>query len=84
MDEGEIKNLNELIGKRVCLKHNADDDDIGDGEFGYIIHAWINTDLDAVDCYVAFFGNEWPQIGIQPKDKPYVLRYSLASLEECS
>ena len=83
MDEREFKDLATLVGKRVRLEHDDDEDGVWKYERGYIIHAWFDNELEAVDCYVAFFGNEWPEIGTKPIKKPYVLRYLLASLKEC-
>lgn len=48
-------------------------------EFGVVVHCWMNADIGAYDCYVAFFGNELPSG--QPKQRPYVLRYAVTSLK---
>ena len=50
----------------------------GDAEYGVIVHCWLNDEMDAYDCYVAFFGNHRPTS--KPKEKPYVLRYLSMSL----
>jgi hypothetical protein len=47
-------------------------------EFGVVVHCWINDEVDAYDCYVAFFGNETPTG--KPNQIPYVLRYFTTSL----
>ena len=47
-------------------------------EYGVVVHCWHNPEIDALDCYVAFFGSE-PPTGI-PAEKPYILRYAAASL----
>ncbi len=50
------------------------------GEVGIVVATWLD-DAGDQDCYVAFFGTEWPQDDVKPSDKPYVLRYYSASLE---
>lgn len=50
----------------------------GGPEFGVVIYCWFDDEIAAHDCYVAFFGGRQP-IG-KPVEKPYVLRYSSASL----
>jgi len=50
----------------------------GEPEYGVIVHCWLNDEMDAYDCYVAFFGNERPSG--KPKEKPYLLRYLSMSL----
>jgi hypothetical protein len=32
----------------------------GGPEFGIVVHCWMNEDIGAYDCYVAFFGSELP------------------------
>lgn len=83
MDDCQFPDLSRLIGKRVCLTHSQDETGQARKEFGYILHVWRNQDLEAIDCYVAFFGEEFPVAGTKSKVKPYVLRYLLSSLEEC-
>lgn len=48
-------------------------------EVGIVVHCWYNDELDIYDCYVAFFGTEYPVS--EPKGKPYVLRYAALSLD---
>ena len=62
---------NENIGKRVRLKST--------GEVGIIIYTWESKEILEIDCYIAFFGKSFPQA--EPDEKPYVLRYTLSSLE---
>ena len=57
-------------GDRVLLKAT--------GERGVVVCTWDDDGI--TDCYVAFFGHEWPAIDRQP-DRPYVLRYFSTSLE---
>lgn len=47
-------------------------------EYGIVIHCWLDNELGVYDCYVAFFGEQLPTG--KPVEKPYVLRYSTASL----
>ncbi len=83
MDDENFPNLSELVGKRVVRRNAADfEDDEESSESGIILHAWKNSELNAVDCYVAFFGESWPKSNEKPDQIPYVLRYLLSSLEE--
>ena len=50
----------------------------GKPEYGVIVHCWHNWEIDAYDCYVAFFGDAIPDA--MPAEKPYVLRYAATSL----
>ena len=59
------------IGARVRL--------VSTGEVGIIVHTWHSESLDIQDCYVAFFGKEFP-LG-KPAEIPYILRYAASSLE---
>jgi hypothetical protein len=62
-------------GDRVVL------DSTGQRECGVVVHAWISDELGGLeDCYVAFFGPEFPEPGCPPTEKPYVLRYAANSL----
>jgi hypothetical protein len=54
----------------------------GEPEFGIVVHCWIDAEIGAYDCYVAFFGNEFPNG--QPKTIPYVLRYAAIGLQVVS
>ncbi|MCF6275754.1 MAG: hypothetical protein L3J05_08330 [Robiginitomaculum sp.] len=47
-------------------------------EFGIVIHCWYCKDCLWYDCYVAFFGDKFPNHC--PKEKPYILRYATTSL----
>ena len=59
------------IGMKVRLRST--------GEVGIVIWTWHDSFLGGEDCYVAFFGKEFPQN--KPSEKPYVLRYLSTSLE---
>ena len=83
MDDKKYSDLSELVGKRVVRRETVifeDDEDFS--EVGIIVHAWLDQELSAIDCYVAFFGETWPAPNEKPKEIPYVLRYLLSSLEE--
>jgi hypothetical protein len=82
MDDDRFPDLSLLIGMRVCLKCSNEETGTVSKEYGYILHAWRDQELEAIDCYVAFFGDELPAPGNKAKVKPYVLRYLLSSLEE--
>ena len=47
-------------------------------EFGVVVHCWMDEEIHAYDCYVAFFGAAIPTT--KPREKPYVLRYAATSL----
>jgi hypothetical protein len=57
-------------------------DGTGQSEFGVVVHCWMSEEIGVYDCYVAFFGNEFPSG--PPKQKPYVLRYAALSLNVVS
>jgi hypothetical protein len=50
----------------------------GDPEYGVVIHCWLDDEIQAHDCYVAFFGSMLPSG--KPIKKPYILRYASISL----
>ncbi len=56
-------------GTRVRL----DDSEHGP-EYGVVVHCWMNEEMHGYDCYVAFFGHEYP-VGA-PAGIPYILRYA--------
>jgi len=47
----------------------------GEPEYGIVIHCWINDEIQAYDCYIAFFGEQFPEGA--PKYSPYILLTSL-------
>jgi hypothetical protein len=51
----------------------------GGPEYGVVVHCWLNDEIDAYDCYVAFFGNQPPDG--KPTEKPYILRYASMSFK---
>lgn len=71
---------NRLItpGTRVRLDGLVNDDDEPTPEFGVVVHCWLDDEIHMFDCYVAFFGTEFPDG--KPSEKPYVLRYAATSL----
>ena len=69
-------------GTRVRLDSLVNDDEEVTSEFGVVVHCWLNEEIDMFDCYVAFFGAEFPH-GM-PSEKPYVLRYGATSLTTLS
>ena len=50
----------------------------GGPEYGIVVHCWLSEEIRQYDCYVAFFGGEYPQG--KPDQTPYVLRYAATSL----
>ena len=65
-------------GTRVRLDSFVNDNDYATSEFGVIVHCWLSDELNMFDCYVAFFGDEFPTG--QPADKPYILKYAATVL----
>jgi hypothetical protein len=62
-----------LPGERVILSAS--------GECGVVVHTWVSDELGGLDdCYVAFFGRDFPDQGAKPRQIPYVLRYAATSL----
>lgn len=61
-------------GTRVRLANHGE----GTWEDGIVVHCWLSEEIDAYDCYIAFFGSAIPTG--QPAGKPYVLRYASTSL----
>jgi len=59
-----------LVGRKVRLDDS--------GEVGIIIHTWWDEVGDTLDCYIAFFGDHFPEG--KPQRIPYVLRYWVAGL----
>lgn len=50
----------------------------GGPEYGIVVHCWLDDEIGAHDCYVAFFGNK--RLTGKPTEKPYILRYASTSL----
>lgn len=50
----------------------------GHPEYGVVVSCWLDDEIQAYDCYVAFFGDVLPSG--KPGDKPYILRYASTSL----
>lgn len=50
----------------------------GGPEYGVVVHCWLDDEINAHDCYVAFFGDHEPSG--KPAEKPYILRYASISL----
>jgi hypothetical protein len=62
-------------GTRVRLDNQLN----GKSEFGVVVHCWMDEEVRAYDCYIAFFGDSFPTG--QPEQKPYVLRYFSKTLK---
>lgn len=71
---------NQIIpaGTRVRLDTLVNDEDELTSEFGVVVHCWLDDELGMFDCYVAFFGDSFPDR--KPSEVPYILRYAAASL----
>jgi hypothetical protein len=56
-------------------------DGTGGRECGVVVHAWKSVELGGLeDCYVAFFGANFPEPDCAPTQTPYILRYGARSL----
>lgn len=53
--------------------------DEGGPEFGVVVHCWFNSKIGGNDCYVAFFGSDFPTGELV--EEPYLLRYAATSLD---
>jgi len=62
-------------GTHVVFSGNVD----AGPEYGVVVHCWMDANIGMHDCYVAFFGREFPKN--TPSQTPYILRYAAVSLE---
>lgn len=72
-------------GTRVRLESGLNDAGENVPEYGMVVHCWRDDKVDGYDCYVAFFGGDFPTS--KPCEKPYILRYyssTLATVEAVS
>jgi len=69
----------DVIGSFIPAGTKVQYDGGGDPEFGIVVHCWIDAEIRAYDCYVAFFGSEFPKE--KPKIIPYILRYPAIGLK---
>ncbi len=53
----------------------------GKKECGVVVHSWFDDKTQSFDCYVAFFGDSFPEDN-EPKEKPYILRYLCSTLDK--
>jgi hypothetical protein len=58
------------------VRYDGRDD--GRPEYGVVVHCWLDDEMHAYDCYIAFFGDQRPTG--KPAEIPYVLRYFSTSL----
>ncbi len=65
-------------GTRVFRLDYSDDETASKPEYGVVVHCWDDAEICGYDCYVAFFGEAFPEG--KPAEKPYVLRYAAVSL----
>jgi hypothetical protein len=59
-------------GVVLCGGDESSDEEVS--ECGVVVHCWMSDEIDCHDCYVAFFGNQFP--GGEPSERPYILRYA--------
>ena len=74
--EGRPCKNNEYIepGTRVRLPHA-----LGPGEYGIVVHCWYSKEISDFDCYIAFFGDSFPDR--ETDCKPSLFRFAAVSLE---
>ena len=65
-------------GTRVRLDSLVNDNDERTSEYGLVVHCWLDDAIGMFDCYVAFFGDGFPDG--KPSEKPYILRYAATLL----
>jgi len=73
----EIPDHGPFFPRGAIIRSCSNDDD--KAEYGVVVHCWLNLELQINECYVAFFGKRIPDK--KPESKPYILRYSTASLD---
>ncbi|MBB6122726.1 hypothetical protein [Sphingobium subterraneum] len=78
MDWGEREDRYVEPGTKVRLDNHWDGADVPTPEYGIVVHCWKDGELGMYDCYIAFFGDDFPEG--KPDEKPYILRYAAASL----
>lgn len=75
-----VEMANEGHGRLIEPGTKVRHDGLEDGpEFGVVVHCWHEPEIGGYDCYVAFFGADFP--AGRPNQKPYILRYAVASLQ---
>jgi hypothetical protein len=67
-------------GTKVISGAYANDDEHQTYEVGIVVHCWLDDEIGACDCYIAFFGSEFPTD--KPSEAPYILRYAAMTLAE--
>lgn len=79
-DEGIGENRYLAPGTRVRRDAFVNNDDHKTSEFGVVVHCWLDSEIGMFDCYIAFFGDDFPDG--KPAEKPYILRYAAVGLAE--
>jgi hypothetical protein len=79
-DEGVGEDRYLAPGTRVRRDAFVNDNDHTTSEFGVVVHCWLDNEIGMFDCYIAFFGDDFPDG--KPDEKPYVLRYAATGLAE--
>jgi len=71
MKDKDYSDFSKLVGKRVIRRDAVVfEDDEQSCEVGIILHAWTCSELNAIDCYVAFFGGSWPESNKNQSELP--------------
>lgn len=79
-NEGVGRNRYLAPGTRVRCDAFVNGDDHTTSEFGVVVCCWFDNEIGVYDCYMAFFGANFPDG--KPAEVPYVLCYSAVSLAE--
>ncbi len=77
MNDDSEKDRGSFLRPGTKVRHDGLEE--GGPEFGIVIYCWHNDEIAGYDCYVAFFGDEFPTE--RPKQFPYILRYAATSLQ---
>lgn len=73
--------IGDTVSYSGLVDPNNDDFDTTLTEYGVVVCIFSSNSHGDKDAYVAFTGTKTPQsIKEQPEEKPYILRYGLASL----
>ncbi|MBV1689678.1 hypothetical protein KRR38_18810 [Novosphingobium sp. G106] len=67
-------------GTKVRRDAVWNDDEHPTSEFGIVVHCWFDDEMGMFDCYIAFFGQVFPEG--KPAEMPYILRYAVRGLVE--
>lgn len=73
-----VSQMDSPIGQRIVPGTYVKRNDPTNEEVGIVVSCWFEEEIQAKDCYIAFFGENFP-VG-KPPTKPYIFRYAATSL----